>query len=73
MVQTVTKLSENILIPCPKKQFALRKAKHCFLCEFYNGIVRATERGTPIHSDDPEFLQILCARPISRKLIKVID
>ena len=63
----------DILIPCPDRDFALRKASICFECKFYNGITRATERGKPIPGNQTNFYQIICARPISRKLIQVLQ
>lgn len=63
----------DILIQCPKVGFGLRKSTSCFTCEFYNGIIRATERGKTIPGTQAEFYQVSCKRPISRKLIKVIS
>lgn len=64
---------KNILIHCPDKGFNLRSANSCFTCGFYNGIMRATENGDPIPGNEADFYQISCNRPISRKLIKVLE
>ena len=64
-------LSENVLIPCPEKGFAMRRASKCLLCEFYRGMMRAEENGKPIEGDEADVLQVICGRPISRKLIKI--
>lgn len=67
------KLSDNVLINCPERGFALRKAANCFSCQFYGGIVRATQNGDDIPIDDVNFLQVVCGRPITRKLIKIAE
>ena len=65
--------SDNVLIPCPEKGFAMRKAKMCFSCQYYNGIMRATERGEPVEGNEADDFQIICGRPITRKLIQIAD
>jgi hypothetical protein len=66
-------LNDNILIQCPEREFAFRKAKFCFLCPHYKGIARATENGKPIEGDNPDLMQVVCGRPVTRKLMKLED
>ena len=78
MEQMDTKLSNeidlsNTLIPCPDRGFAMRKANVCFMCEHYQGIMKATERGEYVKGNEAVDFQILCGRPITRKLIQVMD
>ncbi len=61
----------RVLVPCPDRGFSLRKATVCFRCEHYTGILKATERGEYLSGNEAEDYQILCGRPISRKLIKI--
>ena len=63
----------STLIHCPDKGFVLRKASNCFACQFYEGILKATERGEYVKGNEADDFQILCGRPISRKLIKIMD
>ena len=73
MEQKRIKLSDNILIPCPERGFAMRKAKFCFTCDHYRGIMKATERGEFVKGNEAEGFQIICGRPITRKLIQIMD
>lgn len=63
----------NILIHCPKKSFDLRKANKCFICGHYLGIIKATERGEYVKGNEADDFQVLCGRPITRKLIKIVS
>ncbi len=65
------KLSDNILINCPERGFTLRRAKACFFCQFYGGINRAESNGKPIESNQADAMQVICGRPITRKLIEI--
>lgn len=67
------KLSKGVLINCPDRRGELRRATACFTCPHYAGVVKATQNGVVIESDDPRFLQILCAKPITRNLTVIIE
>lgn len=64
-------LSNNVLIPCPDRGFAMRRAVKCLICNHYKGILRAEVNGKPIEGNEADVLQIICGRPITRKLIKI--
>lgn len=65
------KLPDNILVTCPERGFALRRAKMCFICKHYKGIAKATVGGEYIKGNEANDFQILCGRPITRKLVKI--
>jgi len=73
MDQKAIKLSDSVLIHCPEKGFAMRRAALCFMCQYYNGIMKATERGEYIEGNEAEDFQIICGRPITRKLIQISE
>lgn len=64
-------LDDTVLVQCPEKRFAFRMVKHCLNCEYYNGLSHATINGEAIKSEDPNDFQIICNRPITRKLTKI--
>ncbi len=66
-------LTENVLVPCPERGFAYRKVKNCLDCQHYKGIINATCSGKQIEGDEADVYQIVCGRPISRKLIKICE
>lgn len=66
-------LSDDVLVPCPDKGFAYRKVKFCLSCSHYKGIAKATLNGIPIDGDESDAYQIICGRPITRKLIKICE
>lgn len=65
------KLDDTVLIQCPEKGFNFRMVKYCLSCEHYNGLARATINGEAIESEDPNDFQVICGRPITRKLMKI--
>ena len=65
--------SDDVLIQCPLLGFEYRKAKKCFPCEHYKGLMVATVNGKPIENGKISDMQILCGRPITRKLVQVTD
>ena len=73
MEQKHIKLSDNVLIQCPEKGFALRRAKKCFKCDHYRGILKATVDGVFVENEEADAFQIVCGRPISRKLTQLTD
>lgn len=70
---TEIKLSDNVLIPCPEKGFGLRKVKNCYLCEYYKGMMKATVNDIPVETNNADDYQVICGRPITRKLIEVSE
>lgn len=64
-------LNDNILIQCPEKGFNFRLVKHCLNCEYYKGLMRATQDGEPIEGNEVDDFQVICQRPITRKLMKI--
>lgn len=65
-------LNNNVLIQCPLEGFAYIRVKNCLKCEHYQGIAKATERGVPIEGDDPDLFMVICGKPITRRLHKVM-
>jgi hypothetical protein len=63
----MTEIDNNIVIPCPLKGFALRRARHCFECEHYQGLAQATQGGAPIE----DMYMVICAKPITRRLQRI--
>lgn len=59
-------LDNTILVSCPERDFKLRMVKHCHDCEFYKGLVKAGN-GENVEENH----HVLCARPITRSLIKM--
>jgi len=64
-------LTDNILIQCPEKGFNFRMIKYCLNCEYYQGLMNATINHKPIKGDEADDFQVLCGRPITRKLMKI--
>jgi hypothetical protein len=64
-------LNDNILIQCPEKGFDFRMVKFCLKCQYYQGLARATQNGEPIEGDEADNFQVICQRPITRKLMKI--
>jgi len=64
-------LTDNILIQCPEKGFNFRMIKHCLNCEHYLGLMKATVNDEPIKGNEADDFQVLCGRPITRKLMKI--
>lgn len=64
------KLSDNVLIQCPLKGFALRKALMCFKCDNYGGIVPAISNGKPISGESMNDFRLICKQPTPRQLIE---
>lgn len=65
------KLPDNILVQCPDRSFAHRRAKMCVICKHYKGILKATVGGELIKGNEANDFQIVCGRPITRKLVKI--
>lgn len=66
-------LPSNTLVQCPEKAFSFRYIRHCASCQHFRGLVHATERGEPIKSDDVGAYQVICARPMTRRLSRIED
>ena len=62
------KLSSNVVIPCPLKGFALRRAVKCLGCEHYQGLAQATANGEVIEGDDADKYLVICGKPITRRM-----
>ena len=65
-------LSDNVLIQCPVEAFAYIRVVNCLKCTHYQGLSQATVNGEPIGGNDPDSYQVICSRPITRRLHKVI-
>jgi len=70
------KLDDNVLVQCPEKGFNFRMVKHCLNCEYYGGLMKATQNGEPIEGAVAKAIlkydfQVICKRPITRKLTRV--
>lgn len=65
-------IDDTIVVACPETRFALRSAVHCVKCQFYRGMSQAEVNGEPVESGSIEDHQILCARPITRRMTKII-
>lgn len=56
---------QNILVRCPLRQFAQRRARHCDGCKHFAGLTEALGNGNlPFHK---RFL-VRCGWPIDREL-----
>jgi hypothetical protein len=64
-------INDNVLIQCPLRRFNLRKARHCLDCEHYGGFVQPVVNGKPIENATIDQFQIICEKPISRKLVEI--
>ena len=64
-------LNDNILVQCPERGFNFRMVKHCLNCEHYGGLMKATQGGEPIEGNEADDFQVICQRPITRKLMKI--
>lgn len=73
MAQQDIRLSNNILVHCPERGFVMRKVLNCLGCDYYKGLKRATQGGEPIQGNEANDFQVICARPISRKLIQISE
>jgi hypothetical protein len=67
------KLSNNVLVQCPEKGFSFRRVKHCASCEHFRGMSQATVNGEPIESGDVDDYQVICGRPITRRLSEISE
>lgn len=70
---TEISLSDDIVVQCPEKEFNFRKVRHCLNCEHYKGVFKATVDGELIKGNEADDFQIICVRPITRKLMKIVD
>lgn len=66
-----TTLPEGTLVQCPMKGFALRYVSHCASCEHFKGLAVATQNGEPIDADDVDRYQVICAKPLTRRLQRI--
>lgn len=66
-------LNDSVFVQCPERGFNFRKIRHCMNCEYYDGLSQATVNGEPIESDDANDYQVICRRPITRKLMAVSE
>lgn len=66
-------LKDNVLVQCPERSFNFRMVKHCLKCEFYNGLQRATVGNEPIKGNEANDFQVICVRPITRKLTQIVE
>jgi hypothetical protein len=64
-------LADNVLIQCPEKSFNFRIVKHCLTCEYYLGVQSATVNDVPVKGNEASDYQVLCGRPITRKLMQI--
>lgn len=65
-------IKDNVVIPCPLFRFGLRQVKHCLTCDHYKGMAQATVNGNPIDSSDIDAFQVICGKPITRRMQKII-
>lgn len=65
-------LSDDVLLQCPIESFAYIRIKNCLKCEYYKGFAKATERGIEIEGTKPDLFMVICGKPITRRLHKVI-
>lgn len=65
-------LGPDIFVQCPLIGFAHRTVKACLACGHYGGIARATVDGAPIDGSDADCFQIVCKKPITRRLMQVV-
>jgi hypothetical protein len=66
-------LPDNMLIPCPEINFNLRSIKICFNCNHYGSLSKPIVNGKQIEDCRPEEIQVICKRPVTRKLIQWMD
>jgi len=66
-------LNDNILVQCPEINFNLRKASKCLLCTHYIGLEKATVGGIDVDANQADDFQVICGRPITRKLTKIYE
>jgi len=67
------KLSENVLVQCPETGFNLRRVKHCAKCLHFKSMSQATVDGKPIESGNAGDYQVICGRPITRRLQEISE
>lgn len=72
MANQPIKLSDAV-IPCPLVGFALRRARHCLECKHYQGLSQATVNGEPIEGNEADMYQVICAKPITRRMQSIIE
>lgn len=65
-------LSDDVLIQCPIEGFAYIRVINCLRCDYYKGIAHATINGEQIVGDNPDAYQVICNKPITRRLHKVM-
>lgn len=65
-------LNDSVLIQCPLEGFAYIRVSNCLKCEFYKGLAQATVNGEPVGGEDPDSYQVICAKPMTRRLHKVM-
>lgn len=60
-------------VPCPDRDFKMRKVVACQSCEHFHGVVRLAEDDAGLAWDKTFCIQ--CARPITRRctVIEVLD
>lgn len=61
----------NAVVPCPVVRFALRKVQACLECPHYGGISQASVNGELIQGEEVDIYQIICGKPITRRMQKV--
>lgn len=71
MAKQHIKLSSDIVVPCPLVNFALRRVHSCLTCNHYKGINQATQNGEPIEGNEADIYQIVCGKPITRRLQRI--
>lgn len=66
-------IGDDIVINCPETGFALRLAKSCLKCDYYGGIQAAEVNKEKIEVKDIDNCVVICKRPITRRLMSVIE
>ena len=72
MTDTI-KLSDNALVQCPETGFQLRRVKRCAECPYFKGMSQATVNGEPIETGNVDDYQVICGRPITRRLQEISE
>jgi len=65
-------LPDNVVIQCPLVSFAFRKVASCAACQHFKGLSQATVDGRPIDSGNVDDYQVICGKPITRRLQQII-
>jgi hypothetical protein len=66
-------IGRDVVIPCPLVGFSLRHAINCLKCEHYQGMAQATINGEPIEGDDIDNFMVICGKPITRRMQKIVE